>query len=224
MLKKLLGVLGFVLILLIVWLEGPATIWNAASRADIALLIAAELFLILLNLTKGLRLHEIIKSIQRLDFRDSLRVFCFGQLVNQGVMTALGEVSKGLMLKRLHGFSFSRSMSVIVAERGFDLLFAIALSAMILAQVNSSWLPLAIGLAVVLAVLILAIAFLPQNLFRFFQRFKRPWHAYTNFREGLRGLSPRFLLIAGVISIVAWVFEGLGNQFILSSLGVSFRS
>ncbi|MGB9577534.1 MAG: lysylphosphatidylglycerol synthase transmembrane domain-containing protein [Candidatus Micrarchaeia archaeon] len=221
MLKKLLGVFGLALVLAIIWVEGPATILNAASHANLALLIAAEAFLVSLNLFKGLRLHELLKSIQRLRFRDSLRVFCFGQLVNQGIMTALGEVSKGLMLKRLHGLSFSRSMSIIVVERGFDLLFALALSALVLAQVNKAWLPLAIGLAAALAALIAAIAFLPQNLFRFFQRFKQPWHAYTNFRNGLRGLSPRFLAIAFAVSVAAWTLEGLGNQFILYSLGVN---
>lgn len=219
MLKKILTIIGLVLIIAIIFIEGPEKIWNAATKADLALLVCAEIFLILLTLVKGVRLQQLAKTIKCLGFRQSLHIFCFGQLVNQGVTTAIGEVSKALMLKKLHGFSFSRSISIIFVERGCDFIFTLGFACLIIAQLKTDWALTALAIPLVFVLAIIAVAFLPVHLFAFFKKFKKLWHVYSNFRQGLRNLSLQLIAITLAISAVAWLFEGLGNQFLLSSLG-----
>lgn len=221
MLKKLLALLGLALIIAIILIEDPTKIWDAVSNTNPLLLLAAEAFLLALSLSKGARLHQLAKTIKQLKFREALNVFCFGQLVNQGITTVLGEVSKGVMLKKLHGFSFSRSMSIIFVERGYDLIFTLAFSMLLLGQVKQSWAPLAIALPLLFIGAIIAIAVLPEKPFHWFKKFKKPWHFYENFRGGLRSLSTKVLATTLAITAVAWLFEGLGNQLLLSAFGVN---
>ncbi|MEW5955293.1 MAG: lysylphosphatidylglycerol synthase transmembrane domain-containing protein [Candidatus Micrarchaeota archaeon] len=220
MLKTILAIAGALMFLLLIWYSGPAAVWNAVTQANPLLFAAALACLLLLTALKGLRLHALLQHAGRLKRREALAVFSFGQLTNQGITTLLGEVAKGALLKKIHGFSFSNSMGVILVERGYDFLFTVFFAAIALASLRPDWLPF---LALLLAVAffgVAAAAFAPSKWFSFLKRWKKLWESAAKFRHGIVGLRPQALCLAFAFSAVAWLFEGLGNHFIFSALGI----
>ncbi|NYZ75480.1 flippase-like domain-containing protein [Candidatus Micrarchaeota archaeon] len=220
MLKTILAIAGALVFILLIWYSGPQAIWNAATQANPFLLLAALACLALITLLKGLRLHALLKHSGSIARREALAVFSFGQLANQGITTALGEVAKGALLKKVHGFSFSKSMGVILVERGYDFLFTVFFAAIALAALRPDSLPfLGAALAIVFFG-VAAAAFAPGNWFSFLKRWKKVYESASKFRQGIKSLQPKTLAYALAFSAAAWLFEGLGNQLIFSALGI----
>ena len=220
MLKTILAIAGAAVFLALVWHFGPTAVWNAASQANPLLFAAALACLLALTLVKALRLQALLQHTGTIQKREALAVFSFGQLTNQGITTLAGEVAKGALLKKVHGFSFSKSMGVILVERGYDLLFTIFFAAIALAALQPDSLPfLGAALAIVFFG-VAAAAFAPSKWFSFLKRWKKVYESASKFRQGIKSLPPKTLAYALALSAIAWLFEGLGNQLIFSALGI----
>jgi len=221
MLKALLAIAGILIFAALIWYSGPLEVWNAATQANPAYLAAAVACLALLTLTKGLRLHELLKHEGTIKKRQSIAVFSFGQLTNQGITTAFGEVAKGALLKKVHGFSFSRAMGTILVERGLDFVFTVFFAAIALAVLRPHWLPVLAAALLFAGIGIAAAAFAPREWFAFFRKWPTAYEKAAKFRQGITHQSPRVIGIALAFSAIAWIFEGLGNQLIFSALGIN---
>ena len=221
MFKALLAIAGILIFAALIWYSGPLEVWNAATQADPLHLAAAAACLAVLTLAKGIRLHGLLKHEGTIKKRQAIAVFSFGQLTNQGITTALGEVAKGALLKKVHGFSFSRAMGTILVERGLDFVFTVFFTAIAIATLRPHWLPVLAAALLVAGLGLAGAAFAPRQWFAFFKKWPTAYEKATKFRQGITCQSPKVIGVALALSAVAWLFEGFGNQLIFSGLGVN---
>ncbi len=216
-----LSIIGLVLLLAVFLYSGPALIWDSLFSADPVFFAAGAAFLLALLLLGGWRFHLLSGRLKSLSFPKTFYVLCFSQVVNQGTLASAGELSKAALLKKLHGVSFSRSLGVVLLERGQDVLFSFALGALFLYQYQRDWLwPVAVASAVLFA-LVALLLFLPAGSFGFLSRFPQAGNVVMNFRDGARGQSPSVLALSLAVTAATFLVGAAANWFLLSSLGAS---
>lgn len=219
--RYILTPVGILLFLFVILREGPYELLQTLLTGDLSLILAAEIFFVSIALIKAFRLHKIVTPLKSIKKLSSFKVFYLGQLVNQGLVSIGGDLSKAGMLKKFYKFRISKALSAVVTERVFDFAFILFLSSFIFFEViptNSmklAFLPPITALALVFLVI-----FCPFKLLEKIGRFKKPYEILYDFRTYIKNLKrDRILFLLG-ITIFAWIFEGVGNAILFYSFGV----
>jgi len=137
----------------------------------------------------------------------------------------LGEVFKSYLLKEQNGTPLSRSAPIVLAERITDFLSLIILcivGAVILNYGTS--LIIGVGAFFVVLVLLISSKAISYRIIAFFERFKflskisHKFHAaYASIYQLVRF---KGLLVAILLSVIAWFFECLGFYLVINSFGI----
>ncbi len=170
--------------------------------------------------------HFYLKQIgvHNLRWTQSLRLFVAGfpLAVTPG---KVGEVLKGVWLKRLSNLPIARGISVIVAERISDGLAVMILSTLGIFAYPKYWPVFIVILLLLLAVVILS-QIRPAALFLLEQGEKLPLvnktiHSLREFYEGSFTLfQPWPMFVAVSLGTISWLGEGVGFYLILRGLGL----
>lgn len=219
-------ILGFVVLL------GLALLGDLRQVSQILLHYRWEYFLIALGFTllnyalRFLKWHFYLGQVgaRGISWPQSLRLFVAGfpLAVTPG---KVGEVLKGVWLKRLSNLPIGRGVSVVLAERISDGIAVMLLSTLGVFAYPQYWPAFAIILTLLLAVVVLS-QIRPAALFLLDFSAKLPLlsrisHNLREFYEGSFALfKPGAALLAVLLGTISWLGEGIGFYFILLGLGL----
>jgi uncharacterized protein (TIRG00374 family) len=138
----------------------------------------------------------------------------------------VGEVFKSYLLKEQTGTPVSKSAPIVVAERITDFLSLILLS--LIGAVTFHYgleLIITIGLLFVLLIIVVSSKKVSYALINFFEKFKfvsgishKIHSAYDSIYRMVR---PKELIIALLLSVIAWFFECFGFYVVINSFGIA---
>jgi uncharacterized protein (TIRG00374 family) len=159
-----------------------------------------------------------------LDRKMSALIF-FSSFVMTVTPGKLGEVFKSYLLKEQNGTPISRSAPIVLAERITDFLSLIMLSFIGAVMFDyGTTLILGAGVFFVLVVLLISSRTISMRIIAFFERLKlfskishRIHTAYDSIYQLVR---LKGLLVAVLISVIAWFFECLGFYLVINSFGI----
>ncbi len=206
--------IGPAILALVLYRLGTRETLAAIGEADPAPLIAAYLLFIPSLALRSLRWQSLISPQGvRLGFAEAVSVYGFSILVGTATPGRVGEFVKALHLRE-KGMSLGESLSSVVVDRLFDLVFLLAFGAMALWLVvfpgrMSSWHAAAIAILVALGPILLWLA-TRGRIYRTTSRWlaaassERLARGYRDFAAGLRGLSARTLARALLLTGLAW--------------------
>jgi uncharacterized protein (TIRG00374 family) len=188
--------------------------------------IPLVLVLAFLNyLIRFCRWDYYLRSIQiKLKWKDSMAIFLSG--LSMTVTPAkLGEVFKSLLLKRINGTEVSRSVPVVIAERITDVL-----GLLILAAISFSAFKYGIDVLIVLVALSVALIAVMKSrtagntLLKICASVPILNKLSSSFGTAYESAHTLFgfknILVATVLSVVAWGCECLAMYFVLEGFGV----
>ncbi|MEM5814621.1 MAG: lysylphosphatidylglycerol synthase transmembrane domain-containing protein [Candidatus Aenigmatarchaeota archaeon] len=218
--KKYLIFVGIALLAALIYTQKPEAMLQELSKADLGPLIAGELLLLSIGLIKGLRFNMIIRNFGKIGLVNGFKVFYFGQLVNQGIASAIGDVSKMALLRKLHDFKTTKAVGSVITERMFDFTVLLIIGNLFLLSLPFNYsLAISLAFSTALVAALLALIFLPESLIGKLARMRKIHELITDFRMGVRSLGRKTLLVA-VMTVLSWLAEGLAMMLIIKSLGV----
>ena len=119
--KILLLVVGIVIYSLVIWKIGIGEFINTIQQINLPSILLFESVLLTIGLLKAFRLSALIDKLIKSDTLKNLRIFYIGQMINQGIMSTSGDLSKILLIKKTYNIPTSKSIAPVVTERAFDL-------------------------------------------------------------------------------------------------------
>ncbi len=216
---KALSVVGIVLLAAVIYFSNPSALLASLAKADFFWLLAGTAVFAIILFLNGYRFWLLSRGMGSVSFREAFHVLAFSQVANQGTVAMFGEAAKGALLKKSHGFPASKTLGVILVERGQDVLFSVIFSAMLLYQYTPETLPWVIGLSLAFVGCFSLVLFAPLRLFSFLKRLGKVHDSLLNFREGALKQDKKTLAFSVAVTLVALVLGGFANQFFLQAFG-----
>ena len=219
MLKKILLAVGLLLVAATIYFAGPEKLAAVAASADpLKLFAAALVFIVVIALNAG-KFHVLANAVGKTSFRETAKIVCFSQVVNQGTIALVGEATKSAMLKKLHDIPFSRALGVVALERVQDVFLLFVFSAFLFMSFEA-------GLASATILLIVAglaaaafFAFAPESAIKVVVPIQWARKNLLEFRWALHNVPKRAIMVSVLGAAAAFLVGGLANQLILSALG-----
>lgn len=220
--KHILLPIGIGIFLIMIYIEGPRKIFKTLIKGDLPFILLSELTLILVPLLKAFRLHKLISPLKKIRRASTFKIFFLGQLINQGFVSTLGDLSKPLMFQKFYKIKFSDALGAVVTGRIFDFSIIIFLAsfAFFIISPNSS-VKLALIIPLVLLLLILSIVLLPEKWFKKFEKLGKVYEIVRRFREYVKSLKLRYIITLIFISVLAWLIEGAGFALLFKSFNIN---
>lgn len=183
----------------------------------------AYLVLLLILTTLGyfirfIKWNFFLESVDvHLETRDNLFVF-FSGLAMIITPAKMGEIWKGWLIKEINGEKLSKTIPVVIIDRGTDLLALIILSLTGIAYYEKgSYLLIIIFLVFVAFFFVINSRFISEKIIFFME--KRAGKYFSNVKEMHQTfkstMAPKNLVITTVLSVIAWFLECLGLYLVI---------
>jgi uncharacterized protein (TIRG00374 family) len=204
----------------------PAEILEQLKRVNPQVYVLAWLSYFLTFPVRGFRWQKLLRNVgTRLPLLPLTEVIFISWFVNSVLPGKMGDLYRGLLLRREYGLSFSRTVGTVVAERVVDLLALILLlgvtgylvlrhrvSPFVDQMLHLGW----IGLAVLLAGMLVTYRY-GERVVSFFP--ERVQEKYAKFAHGTFS-SLRGLPLLALLTVLAWSAEAGRLFFVMQSLQV----
>lgn len=220
-LTNILSILGLILILAIIYFAGPQKILDALLKADFKMLLLGAAVILVIILLNGLRFYILTRKLGEISFKQAFSVLCFSQLINQGTVAALGEVSKSALFKTKK-IPVSKSLAVVILERVQDFIFAIAFSFLILSQIDAKLLPLSILLVACIAFGFIFVLVVPEKFISKIPSFLSfVSKNLRDFKEGIKSVSLQTFAASILVTFIALFLGAFAYQSIFQAFNIN---
>lgn len=215
----ILFIISLVLLAIVIGYANPAKIIDTFKTTNPTSILFALTLIIGTAIINGARFHALAKEGTSITFKEAVQVVSVGQLINQGIVGMLGEVAKGLILKKKHGIEFAKTVGLIWVERSQDILFTLAFVSFITSEFYGT----GMIAPIIFTIAIFTIwAVLPRFPLAVIKRisFKKVEQIATSFIIFIRSISRKTIVYTLLMTLVAFLVTGVANQIILEALGV----
>ncbi|NIO20377.1 MAG: flippase-like domain-containing protein [Candidatus Aenigmarchaeota archaeon] len=226
--KKIIPfIIGIFVLTILVMNVGLSDIAEAASLANIYLLLASFLILILTTMIKNLRWNFLLKRVSKCGLKKSSLIYFVGQLTNEVMPIGSGELVRTYWVKRADKSSFTKPLSSIIVERVFDLiilLIIVIFGINIILNLEGFSHFLVLSTLIILAVIVLAIRpkiikpllrILPKKIS------SKILDKMEDFEKAKISYKKSVLFLTLIVTIIAWLVETCGQMVLIYSFGYS---
>ncbi|ADG13065.1 conserved hypothetical protein [Methanocaldococcus infernus ME] len=177
-------------------------------------------------LIKSYRWKLLLSNLKiSLSLKETFIIFYISMFVNSITPAKLGDVYRAYLLKKKKDSSMSSVLGTIFIERFFDLVTMLSLISISGYLAFKSYIPEAIKNAIqygfIIITLLPILAFLIILINKKTAKKNLLYTILLNFEKGLRTINLNILPIIILLSILAWLIEGLTFYFIFLSLNIN---
>jgi|GEM_PF-5878407 len=221
--KIFLLIAGGIIYFFILWKIGISEFLENVTKINLSSIILFESVLLTIGLLKAFRLSILVKKLTESNTLKNLRIFYVGQMINQGVMSTSGDISKMILIKKTYGLPISKSMAPVVTERALDLIMIFLFSILGASFVLISEYAIILIIPIIILVALLFVLFVPEKLFDkiLISKLQRLKKFFLGFREGVAVYRGRVLLFALLLTIIPWILEAVSFTIIFNDLSIS---
>lgn len=223
--KILLLIVGIVIYSIIIWKIGIGEFLQSIRHISLYSILLFEIILLSMGVLKALRLSILIDKITKSNVLENFRIFYIGQMINQGIMSTSGDLSKMLLIKKTYNLPISKSISPVVTDRAFDLIMILLFSILGANFIALKEYTIILLVPVILLLSIIFVLFVPEKILDkiLIFKLKKLKKFFLGFKEGLAIYKGRILFVILILTVVPWLLEAVAFRLLFNDLSISIN-